>query len=115
MTLLKLLEEMASLRNKFRGSFSCVFNLVTKRVISPILKLHLQFSEVPTFPLVGTINLFHGLLTTSLIYVCSFVVNLSGEDSLLYLCVRARCSFCNSCPSMIKVRRQIEVLGDEQM
>ena len=38
--------------------------------------------------------MFHGLLTTSL-YVCSFVINLSGEDSLLYLCVRARCSFCN--------------------
>ena len=57
-----------------------------------------------------TNNLFHGLLTTSL-YVCSFVVNLSREDSLLYLCVRAGCSFCNSCPSMIKIRRQIEVLA----
>lgn len=83
-------------------------NLMTKREISPILKLHLQFPELPTFPQVGLINLIHGLLTTSL-FVCSFVVNLSGEDSLLYLCVRAGCSFC-SCASMIKVQRRIELV-----
>ena len=95
MTLLELLEEMTSLRDTFQGSFSCVFNLMTKRVISPILKLHLAVLWSADVSSGGTINLFHGLLTTSL-YVCSFIVNLSGEDSLRYLCVRAWWSFCNS-------------------
>ena len=95
MTLLKLLEEMTSLRDTFRGSFSCVFNLVITRVILPLLKLHLAVFWSADVSSRGTINMFHGLLTT-LLYVCSFVVNLSGEDSLLYLCVRAGCSFCNS-------------------